>query len=319
MNIDTYCKNPSSYKNLPAETRQYYDRICSMKQNVSIGWKKQLKKLGISLLQAPEKIISNMITPQGLEMLGIFMGVDLTGKAALNGILRGIARGVGPEVMEVAAEQAAEKGALFINNAIISSVLGGAIEEGTVAAAAFAVTEAVSSAVSAVSSVVIIIQFLGMMVDMWDPLGYSGELNAETMDIINNEFDIAFANKFLGMITVGRDRFGRPIHLGKLPVEYRMDIELLAEDQKDLQLKRYVYTAEYLNSLDYNSDGYAMKPRIKDEGDLLDSKVFNTFANSMALTLSNQNTEVVRWTRAHVLFVALGVGILLWLILKRWE
>jgi hypothetical protein len=318
MNIDSYCKNPRVYKTLPADTRQYYDRICSMKQDVSIGWNEQLKKLGISLLQAPEKIISNMLTPQGLEMLGIFMGIDLTSKAALNGILRGIARGVGPEVMEVAAEQAAEQGASFINNAIISSVLGEAVEEGTIAATAFAITEAVSSAVSAISSVVIIIQFLGMMVDYWDPLGYSGELDAETMDTINNEFDIAFANKFLEMMTVGRDRFGRPIHFGQLPVEYRMDAELFAEDQKDLQLKRYAYTAEYLSRLEYNSNGHAMKPRVRD-GELLNARVFNAFANSMALTLANQNTEVARWARIHVLLVAIGVGILLWLMLRKWE
>lgn len=318
MDIDTYCKNPRSYENIPPITRRHYDRICSMKQNVSIGWNEQLKKLGISLLQTPEKIISNLITPQGLEMLGIFMGVDLTSKIALNGILRGIARGVGPEVMEVAAEQAAEQGALFINNAIISSVLGEAVEEGTIAATSFAVTEAVSSAVSAIASVVVIIQFLGMMVDMWDPLGYSGELDADAMDVINNEFDIAFANKFLETMTVGQDRFGRPIHFGQLPVEYRMDAELLNEDKKDLQLKRYAYTAEYLNSLEYNSDGHAMRPRVID-GELLDTRVFNSFANSIALTIANQNTEVARWTRSHVLFVAIGVGILLWLILRRWD
>lgn len=318
MDIDTYCKNPRAYENLPTDTRQYYDRICTMKQNISIGWNKQLQKLGTGVLQAPEKIISDMLTPQGLEMLSIFMGVDLTSKVALTGILRGIARGVGPEVMEVAAEQAVEQGALFINNAIISSVIGAAVEEGTVAATVFTVTKAVSSAVSTIASIAMIIQFLGMIVDMWDPLGYSNEFNADVMDVINNEFDIIFANKFLETLTVGKDRFGRPIHFGQLPVEYRMDAELLAEDQNDLQLKRYAYTAEYLNSLEYNSDGHAMRPRIKDGGELLDTRVFNTFSNSIALTLANQNTEVVRWARIHIIFVAIGVGVLLWLILRKW-
>lgn len=318
MNIDTYCKNPKAYENLPPDTRKYYDKICSMKQDVGLGWKKQLEKLGIGLLQAPEKIISNMITPEGLEMLGIFMGVDLGSKIALNGILRGIARGVGPEVMEVAAEQAAEQGALFINNAIITSVLGSAVEEGTAAATAFAVTEAVSSAVSAIASVVIIIQFLGMLVDMWDPLGYSSELNADAMDVINSEFDIAFANKFLETMTIGKDRFGRPIHFGQLPVEYRVDAELLGDSKDDdYQIKLYSYTTEYLESLEYNSDGHAMLPRVKD-GQLLDTRVFSTFANSMALTLADQNTEVARWSRINILFVAVGVGILFWLMLRRW-
>lgn len=318
MDIDAYCKNPRVYENLPAEKRRYYDRICSTRKSVSVRWKDQLKKLGVSLLGAPEKIISNILSPEGLEMLGIFMGVDLTSKAALNGILRGIARGVGPEVMEVAAEQAAEQGSSFINSAIISSVLGSAVEEGTAAATAFAVTEAVSSAVSGIASIAMIIQILGMMVDMWDPLGYGSELDADTMDVINNEFDIAFANKFLETMTVGRDKFGRPIHFGQLPVEYRMDAELLAKDEKDLRLKRYAYTAEYLNSLEYNSDGRAMRPRNKD-GELLDPGVFNAFAKSIALTIVHQNTEVARWARNHVLLVAVGLGLLLWLILRKWE
>lgn len=320
MDITTYCKNPRLYTNLPSDTRKFYDGICKTRKSLSLSWDKQLKRFGIGIAEAPEKIISNILSPEGLEMLGIFTGVDLTSKAALNGILRGIARGVGPEVMELAAEQAVESGAFFINNVIITSVLSGAIEEGTAAAAAFSVTEAVASGVSSAASAIIIIQFLGLLVDLWDPSGYSQELNGETMDIINNEFDIAFANKFLEAMTVGRDRFGRPIHFGQLPIEYRMDAELIGSEEAEnieYQKKLYQYTFEYLNNLEYNSDGHAMKPRILG-GELLDENIFQNFANSFWVILENQNTEVIKWSRNNVLILAISLGIILWLILRKW-
>ena len=99
MDIDAYCKKPKEHTSLPKYTRDYYDGICQTRHKLSLKWRQQLERGGSSLAQAPEKIISNILSPQGLEVLGIFMGVDLASKAALNGILRGIARGVSPQVM----------------------------------------------------------------------------------------------------------------------------------------------------------------------------------------------------------------------------
>lgn len=318
VDIAAYCGNPKAYiKTVPVETRKYYDSICNTRDKLTRNWKKELSRFGTNLAEAPEKMIENILSPQGLEMLGIFTGIDLTSKAALNGILRGIARGVSPNVMEIAAKQAAEEGALFINNAIIASVIGTAVEEGTVAAIAFSVTEAVSTAISSATSIAVIVQFLGMLLDMWDPLGYEQELNADAMEVINSEFDIAFANKFLSLLTIGRDRFGRPIHFGQLPVEYRVDAELVDNDL-DYQKKLYQYTFEYLDSLEYNSDGHAMRPR-KKGGTLVTDGVFTDFAESLGFALSDQNTEVFRWTRTHLVLTALVVAVLLYLLfVKKW-
>lgn len=168
MTVTKYCEQPDLYQNLPKKTRMYYDRICMLKQDISDQWKEELGNLGQTLLEAPHRIMNNILSPKGMEMMGIFLGVDITAKAAMNGILRGIAKGVGENVMELAAEQATKEGALFINSAIITSVLGAAVEEGTVAATAFAITTAVGSSVSAIASIVMIIQFLGSLIDMWD-------------------------------------------------------------------------------------------------------------------------------------------------------
>lgn len=318
MDIAEYCGNPKAYSNtVSMQTQKYYDRICETRAKMSRNWSKEAKDFGYHLAEAPGKMISTILSPQGLEMLGIFTGVDMASKAALNGILRGIARGVSPSVMEIAAEQATKEGALFVNNAIIAAVIGSAVEEGTVSALAFSITETVSSALSTATTVAVIIQFLGMLIDLWDPLGYNEELNSDAMDVINSEFDVAFANKFLSVLTIGRDRYGRPIHFGQLPVEYRMDAELV-DNSLDYQKKIYEYTFEYLENLDYNSDGEAMKPRLE-HGELLDEKIFNDFAHSFAYTLSNQNVEVFRWTRTHWIITATVTAVLLWLLfVKKW-
>ena len=316
MDIAEYCGNPKAYSNtINMQTQKYYDRICETRAKMSRNWSKEFSRFGSNLAEAPSKMISTILSPQGLEMLGIFTGVDLASKAALNGILRGIARGVSPSVMEIAAEQAVKEGAFFVNNAIIAAVIGSAVEEGTVSALAFSITETVSGALSTATTVAVIVQFLGMLIDMWDPLGYNEELNSDAMDVINSEFDVAFANKFLAVMTIGRDRYGRPIHFGQLPVEYRVDAEL-ADNSLDYQKKIYQYTFEYLDQLEYNSDGHAMKPRVK-EGHLLDEKVFNDFAHSFVYTLSNQNVEVFRWTRTHLVMTATVAALLMWMLFVR--
>lgn len=319
VDIAAYCNNPKAYvESMSTDSQRYFDRICETREKMTRNWKKEFAKFGKNLAEAPEKMISSILSPQGLEMLGIFTGVDLASKAALNGILRGIGRGISSEVLDIAAKQATEEGALFINNVILASVIGGAVEEGTAAAVAFSVVEAVSSALSAAASVAIIVQFLGMLLDLWDPLGYQQELNADAMDVINSEFDIAFANKFLALMTIGRDRFGRPIHFAQLPVEYRVDVELADGDSLDFQKKLYEYTFEYLDNLEYNSDGHAMKPRATG-GTLIDNSVLTDYAFGLRFALSNQNTEIVRWTRTHLAFVGISTFVFLFLLfVKKW-
>lgn len=321
VDINRYCKYPIRYQLLPQDTRTYYDHICSLKSSFDSNWKNQASKLGLSLLNFPVNFISSIFTPEGLEMLSIFMGVNLTSKSSLNFLLRGIAKGVGPEVMETAGAMALERGALYVNNSILTTVLTSAVEEGSVAALGLAITEAVTAAISELEVVLIIVQTLGALIDAWDPEGYSNEFDADAMDAINETFNSEFITRFLETATISKDKYGRPIHLIGWPIEYHLDAMLAADDsqpRKDQNVKMFEYIVEYLDSLKYNSDEQLiLHINPNDKTELIDDSVFPKLSNQLVMTISGQNTVVVNWVKTHWFIILLGVGILVFLLLRR--
>lgn len=300
IDINDYCKNPINYTYLPPQTRKYYDHICQLRNTINKDWEEQLKKLGIAITSFPGEFIMSIFTPSGLEMMSIFMGIDLSSKLALNGILRGIARGVSADVMDLATELAAEEGALFVNNAILTTVLADSVEEGTLAATAFMITTTIAESISTIISIITIVQILGSIIDSWDPEGFGNELNAETLDIINREFDNEFISHFLSVVTVGNDRFGRPEHLTSWPVTYHID-SLLAQSGKKNQTKLFDYVFEYLSALKFNSNGEPLFPRQKG-GELINPNL-EKHADQISLLISNQNTVVAKWVRNNFLII----------------
>jgi hypothetical protein len=321
VDLNKYCKYPLRYQNLPLETRTHYDHICSLKSSFGFDWKEQGSKLGLNLVNFPTNFILSIFTPEGLEMLSIFMGVNLTTKSSFNFLLRGISKGVGPEVMETASALALERGALYVNNSILTTVLTSAVEEGSVAAMGLAVTKAVTAALSQLEVVVIIVQTLGALIDAWDPEGFSNELDANAMDAINETFNSEFITRFLETVTIGKDKYGRPIHLSGWPVEYHLDAMLAAEDpnpHKDQNIKMFQYIVEYLDSLEYNSDGQRiLHADPNDDTELIDASMFPKLSNQLVMTISDKNTVVANWVKTHWFIILLGVGILVFLLLRR--
>jgi hypothetical protein len=188
VDFNKYCKHPVRFQNLPEETRTHYDHICDLKKSIGWNWKTQTSKIGLGIVNIPFNFIMSTLTPEGLEILSIFMGVNLTTKASLNFILKSIAKGVGPEVMEAAGVLAAERGALYINNSILTTVLTSAIEEGSVAAIEFSIIEAVNTALSELEVVVMIVQTLGALIDAWDPRGYNNVMKRLTVNLLLDFF-----------------------------------------------------------------------------------------------------------------------------------
>lgn len=313
-----YCKRPVDYQYLPESTRKYYDHICSLQNSIDSDWKKNAAEIGSAIAQLPQNIISNMFTPKGLEVLSIFMGIDLTSRAAMNGILRGIAKGVGPEIMEAAASLAKTQGALFVNNSILTSVLASAVEDGSAAEIALMSTRAISTGATVVTSIISIVQILGNIIDSWDPEGYSQELNSDTMQVINDKFNEEFIDHFLSSVSIGKDRFGHEQHYKQWPVEYNASTMLAAQAQHgdERQKKLFLYITEYLGALEYNSDGEAMFPK-QQGGELVNPAIFPELANSFELVVSNQNTVVLGWMKKHLVWIALISGVLLFLLIYR--
>lgn len=307
-----YCLNPKVFQSLPLSSRTYYDKICRLRKKLKAeqpNWTDSAQEL----TDEAENMIHSIISPHGLEILGLFMGISLTSKAALNGILRGIAKGIGPEVLALATQQAEKEGALFINNAILTTVLAAAVEEGTVSAMAFAITSAVASSTSVILSVVMIVQFLGVIVDMWDPEGYSHELNAETLQIITDEFDSLFVSKMLNTVAVGKDRYGRTVHYESWPIEFTLDHNL-TESLTTMDLFPHVF--RYLRHLSYNSNGEKMFPRRKDGSMIIAPHKFKTYSDSLAIALSDENTVVAKWFRNNILSISILIATILYVLFK---
>lgn len=313
VSIDKYCADPQEYTNsLPQATKDYYNSICVAKSNISNSWKEQTEKLGLTIVEFPFTMLQSILSPEGLKLLSIFVGVDLTGKAALNGIYRTIASGIGPEVMEAATEMAAETGASFVNNAILTSVLANAIEEGTFAARAFMITSMIAEMASATMTILTIVQILGAIIDAWDPEGYGNELDADTLDIIVDGFNDQFMTTFLSDVTSGKDEFGRPTKYNVWPVEFYADY-IIGDAKKDVYDKKmFLYMTEYLQNLKVNSDGDAIAWPTNTE--LIKPSVFDQYANQYSMIIADKNTIVANWVRKYWL-ILLTIAIIIVIIL----
>ena len=327
VSIEEYCKNPQEYQDsLPAETVAYYNDICKARKGVSNDWEKRVKKMGDKawdgvkgvgefIPQFLGQMIEGILTPDGLKMLAIFEGVSLTSKIALNAILRAIAKGVGDEVMEAAAELATEAGAEFVSNAILTTAISQAVEEGTAASLAFEITSMTAEAVSVVAMVFMIVQLLGMIFDAWDPEGYNKMLDADIMEDLIVKFDQVFEQKFLSGVTGFKDSVGRPMFANVWPIEYYADSMIMSDlPPGSTDVKQFDYHVQYFLHLQYNSDGYKIIwPR--NMPNLIDNSFFNKFATQYALMLGNSNTVVANWFKKYWIILAVVIIALIILLL----
>lgn len=319
ISIDDYCKNPQLGKNLPEITRTYYNEICLLRRAMDINWQQQLSKLGQGLEHLPESLIQSILSPEGLEMIGIFEGIKLTGKLAQNAMLRAITRGAGFEIREEVAKQVAEKGLMFANSALMSHVLAGAVKEGSIAARAFMFTQLISRTAGYLSSILDIMMILSMILDAWDPAGYGQEMNAESMQSLNDEFNSKFINMYLEESTLGQDEFGRPIYGATWPVEFYADIILADETSNNIDYEklRLSLQSEYLYNLKVNSNG---DPIVWQKGggyglpDLISNDKFEQLAKQYSNILGDNNSIVANWIDKYFLII-LGILLLFIIIL----
>ena len=290
--IDKFCCDPSSLV-VDEGTANYYRRLCDARQESHDYWQVQLDKFGESMVNFPENFILGIFSPEGLELLGLTLGIDLSGTVALNAMLRVIAVGAGKNVMAAAGELASTEGALWVNNAILTAVLSSAVKEGTMAALAYRLTRLLSTAVSRIANVLAIVQLLGMILDSWDPMGYGQELNAEAMEALGNEFDRAFQAAFMNQVPIGQDELGKPIFPTEWPIEYTVPPPQEKETAlKDQSANMWPYIVEYLNALKYNSDGY---PIDRPKGGNLIAPNWGKVADTVFLQWTSGNTVAAEY------------------------
>jgi len=281
--IDKFCCNPSSVQVSP-ETANYYRRICDARKAAKDQWDSLLDQFGSAIVSLPIDFVLGIFSPEGLEMIGLTLGIELGSKIALNAMLRSIAAGVGKEVLESASILAAKEGALWVNNMILTTVLTNAVKEGSLAALSFRLTNILSKTLGRLNGILAVVQLLSMVLDSWDPYGYGQELNAAAMKELEKQFNQAFRSAFVNQVAIGQDELGRPVY----PTDWPIIFTVPTESDGD---KLWDYVVDYLSSLEYNSDGYKIE---KPPGGNLVFPVWNKLAQDLFSVWNGGNTMATR-------------------------
>ena len=305
-----YCNNPASVSTLSKDTKAYYDKLCLIRKQVkSIPSKGE--QFANRLLNMPYSILTGMFTPTGIKYMSVFVGVDLGSKIALNAIYRRLASGVGKETLILAERLALEKGAMFANNAILSTVVAEAVQEGTMAALGVTALQGLSAVAGVLDTALIVVQVLGMVLDSWDPEGYGAESSKEQLNYLQHEMNKAFREKYLKHVGGYTNKMGEYVQLGNWPVKFKYQYahNALQEDK----LKLFEYTQTYLDKLVFNSDGKRID-RSPPTVPLLNDENFHDMTS--VLMSKHINVNVMGQMRGHM-FVIMGVLLVLAYLLFR--
>ena len=327
MNVFQYCKDPQRtlLQLTPSERKALkldkYNDICDVINKANKDYKAKLRNEEVRT--APEyidNIIEGLVSPQGLALIMADIGVDYAGKAFVQALYKGLARGVSAQLYKAAVLEAAKHASIHMSRAIIVSSVNSAVQSAALAAVTNAAARAISIGSSIAGIAFAIIQFVGGILDMIDYMGYSRQMDGETMNIMNDRFNEQFADTFLSSLRMRQDKFGVPIAYKGYPIEYRLNLDLLkSHSREDTDLKVFLYSLDYFNNLKYNSIGQQILT--SEEIKALPSQgVFNSnlkrAGEVFAYTAFNRNTVVLNWARTYWWVIVLVVAGLLWFLLR---
>ncbi len=330
VTIEEYCANPSAYVNKLSDfTRKYYDGICKAKQELSnIPPPSKGEQIGEAIAKLPTGMIESFLTPSGLEMLGIFMGIEIAPKLLAGGVLRAIGAGIGKSIADVTAELAAEEGGSYFlaNNALMIKVLSNAAEEGSAAAFAITAVEAITTSLDVIGVILLIVQLLTAVLDAFDIGGWNEEMDAKSLQHIVDTMNSAFAEGVLSKLSTAASATGTKVIFRQWPLEYYADLTILpgavGAPSQDLCVtkEKCSYDTileeaafEYLGSLRFNSNGYPIVwPK---GGRLLNESDFQKLADHVDYIISDQNVIVALWIKRWWIVILVVVILLVIFIL----
>lgn len=302
--INEYCSNPSQYVNsYPPETISYWNNICKDRQNGQKETQNDIEKLaGFAGKGAEEsldvlgKALSNMImsmlTPEGMKMMGIFLGVDFGVKTLYKLLLKTVknyvARGITEEITDLSAKVSADAAidAASSNAAVMSSELAGemgvalAEEQGAVWA-----LEMLGEVFSGIMDIFMVLQVMAMVFQAWDPCHYNTQLSKDAVNQFTASFNKMYREKGVVAYNSFTDVYGRTEYLNVWPIDYTATQFLLdIHSNKEYKLAYTRYTAQYLSSLRVNSVG---DPIYLPNGGVTISQMNSSHWRNMELQLSN--------------------------------
>ena len=273
--ITEYCANPSDYVNLyPLETISYFNNICKTIKNgqndtktdiakiAGLTWDKDKKFLkgayGV-LMKALSNMIMSLVSPEGIKMISIFLGVDFGVKTLYKLISNYFAKGLTDDLIDLSAKVSADAAidVASANVAVITSELagemGGVLAKGT---GIGRVLEGIGWLVGGVMDIFMILQVMSMVFAAWDPCHYNTKLDKKSMEKFTTSFNKMYRENGVIAYNSFTDAYGKTEYLNIWPIEFTGTKFLLdIHTSKEYKLEYTRYTARYLASLRINSLG----------------------------------------------------------------
>ena len=259
--------SPSEYSDLIDYCKDYEYSKLNTKGKIKEG----IHDFGEKLENLPD-IISLMIhsmffTEEGRENMALIMGVMVgpkivgyIGRKLLPNIIKTTLEEtlplLGRMVVNFGAELLVETGVDVVASALVSTVTTEMVINGVLNTLPV-IGQILDIGIDAIFAVLDVLMILGMALDIWDPFGYSKELNAKTLSDISDSFN----NIFMKIST-----FGLNLPEGdNWPIQYYADgivanTKLDKETEDELAVLRILWSVQYLQSLEYNSLGNRIIP-----------------------------------------------------------
>ena len=333
---DKYCKDNNKYS-YSDETIQYCDSLCNLQNDVDVQEQernsKELKKIakksgtsisdfftkdgkkkGLYVSAVVENIIKGIFSEEGLTMLGAQVGVELAISQVVNFMLQIVANGISPAIMELAVKQSVgtlgELNANLVSNALLTSLCTKAVEEGAVYSYTLIAARMITDSVEGLNTALLILQIMGMIMDLWDPQGYSQELTAVDLHKIGKEFNNSFKQIYLENIKIGSDEFGNPVFGATWPVEYYADYFIFNDKSEKDDEDRFMFSLEYLTHLNINSNGEPIN-WVTDVNELLNPDSFKKGGNKLSMEIAGNNQVFASWLRKNFIIILVIIGIII--------
>jgi hypothetical protein len=279
--LSEYCKDKTICPNLDTQTKQYYNNLCA-KNNET------LRKTLVSFSGADDKIeafIQGLIQPETLAILSAYYGVDLSAELVYKGLLKYSINGVVDKAAIEAAEKvlaaSGEKISSKVTVGLLTKLFDNAVEKTIASRIAFNSLKMLGSAVSSAWDGLMMVQLIGMVIDMWDPCGYNQIVDTNVIDGVNSYMNTIFYNQtYFGIsppcdptdkkclekekdpvkdgeengfvYTFSGDKILKNIN--NIPMEYQMDY-LFNLNEKDFKNFQYTIDGKTLSYDDYYGDG----------------------------------------------------------------
>jgi len=341
--ISEFCKNPSVGNGWPLSKQIYYKSLCGVKEGIDEAFSQfsftdlaeegitQICKLLLSLLSFNSAAWTGLLEMQAVEKL---LTLDILRN--INSVAKDFFAISEKGYLEVFAEKGTYKVLVnfsfwiasifsaigripFLGRGLtkifelirgISKFAGETViwisEEGvemTIADVAGALTKYLSS-------VLMTIQMLSMIIDMWDPCGFNNQINQDVINLYMNAYDKFFRTSLLMNVATNLSKDGVLYQLESWPINwpyqgfnvstaYQIFINDKFFNDPELagkaQSKFGLYTLEYNTSLSYNSNGYPLCQLSNDNVQRIPLDFFDKMDNAIVSFFTNENVIFRNW------------------------